>query len=105
MTLQYLVLDFGGRQGRIDEASAEREASVAQLLRENQEVAFRVSASFYDLVTKQEALEVAKQTLKTATVTQEAAEAELANGRATLPDVLSARAVAAAQISCETRSL
>src|SRR5208282_2922293 len=42
-----------------------------------------------------ERLEASRQNLKTAQTTQEAAEAQLANGRATLPDVLNARAAAA----------
>jgi len=95
VSLQYLILDFGGRRGKIDQARAEQLAAGAQFVRENQLVAFEVAESFYQLATAEEGLEAAQQTLKTAEVTQEAAEAQLAYGRSTLPDVLNARAEAA----------
>jgi outer membrane protein TolC len=51
--------------------------------------------AYYDLLTAEERLAAAHQILKTAETTQEAAEAQLANGRATLPDVLNAKAAVA----------
>lgn len=92
LALQYLILDFGGRRAKVDIARAEQLAAGFQFVRENQLVAFEVAESFYQLVTAQERLDAARQTLKTAQVTEEAAEAQLANGRSTLPDVLNARA-------------
>jgi outer membrane protein TolC len=87
--LQYLLLDFGGRKARIDAAKA---GAGAQFIKTNQEVAFSISNYYYALLTAQERLQAAKETTKTALTTQDAAEARLANGRATLPDVLNARA-------------
>ncbi len=93
--LQYLLFDFGGRRARVDAAKAEAFAAGALFIKTNQNVAFMISARYYALLTAQERLQAARDTLTTARTTQEAAEARLANGRATLPDVLNARAEAA----------
>ena len=90
--LQYLLLDFGGRKARVDAAKAQALAAGAQFIKTNQNVAFSISTNYYALLTAQERLQAASETLKTAQTTQDAAEARLANGRATLPDVLNARA-------------
>lgn len=92
LELQYLLLDFGGRKARVDAAKAEALAAGAQFVKNNQDVAYAISNAYYSLVTSQERLRSASDTLKTAQTTQDAAEARLANGRATLPDVLNARA-------------
>jgi outer membrane protein len=92
VTLQYLIFDFGRRAVRVDAATAEKLAAGANFIRTNQEIAFRVSSAFYKLVTAQEQLQAAEETLKTAQTTQDAADARLHNGRATLPDVLNAKA-------------
>ena len=90
--LQYLLFDFGGRKARVDAAKAGALAAGAQFIKTNQDVAFAISNSYYSLLTAQQRLLAARDTLKTAQTTQDAAEARLANGRATLPDVLNARA-------------
>ena len=92
VSLDYLLFDFGKRGARVDSATAEKLAAGANFIQTNQQVAFRVASSYYKLITQQERLEAARQTLKTAQTTQDAAEAQLANGRSTLPDVLNARA-------------
>jgi len=92
ITLQYLIFDFGKREGRVDEAAAQKIAAGANFIAANQEVAFRASADYYGLLTAQERLEAARETLKTAQTTQDAAEDRMNNGRATMPDVLNARA-------------
>lgn len=94
-TLDYLLFDFGKRGARVDAATAEKLKSGANLIQANQQVAFLVASGYYQLLTQQERLEAARQTLKTAQTTQEAAEAQLANGRSTLPDILNARAESA----------
>jgi outer membrane protein TolC len=58
-------------------------------------VAFRVVTDYFNLITAQERLEASRQIVKTAQTTQDAAEAQLANGRSTLPDVLNAKAATA----------
>jgi outer membrane protein len=92
ITLEYLLLDFGKREAKVDAATAQKLAGGANFIQANQEVAFRVASEYYKLLTAQERLQAAQETLKTAQTTQDAAEHQLNNGRATLPDVLNARA-------------
>jgi outer membrane protein len=92
LTLQYLLFDFGKRGARVDAATAQKLSAGAQFIQSNQAVAFAVSSDYYKLITAQERLQAAEETLKTAQTTQDAAEDQLNNGRATLPDVLNARA-------------
>jgi outer membrane protein len=92
VTLDYLIFDFGKREAKVDAATAEKLAAGANFVQANQQVAFAVASAYYKLLTQQERLEAAQQTLKTAQTTQDAAEAQLVNGRSTLPDVLNARA-------------
>jgi len=92
VTLDYLLFDFGKRGAQVDSATAAKLAAGANFIQANQQVAFRVASSYYRLITQQERLEAARQTLNTAQTTQDAAEAQLANGRSTMPDVLNARA-------------
>jgi outer membrane protein len=92
ITLEYLLFDFGKREAKIDEARAEALIAGANFIRENQQIAFAVASDYYKLVTARERLQAAQETLKTAQTTQDASEDRLGNGRATLPDVLNARA-------------
>ena len=92
VTLQYLLFDFGKREARIDGARAQALIAGANFIQANQQVAFTVASGYYNLITAQERLEAARETLKTAQTTQDAAEERLHNGRSTLPDVLNARA-------------
>jgi len=92
LELQYLLYDFGTREARVDGALAEKIASGANFVQANQEVAFRVATAYYRLLTAQERLQATRETLKTGQTTQDAAEAQLANGRSTVPDVLNAKA-------------
>ena len=98
ITLEYLIFDFGKREGKVDEAVAQKIAAGANFIAANQQVAFRAASSYYGLLTAQERLEAAKETLKTAQATQDAAEDRLNNGRATRPDVLNARAETAQSV-------
>jgi outer membrane protein TolC len=93
--LKYNVYDFGRRGAKVEAGKAMRLAAVAGFQRTNQDVAFRVVTAFFNLITAQERLAASHQIVKTAQTTQEAAEAQLANGRSTLPDVLNAKAAAA----------
>jgi outer membrane protein len=92
LTLQYLLFDFGKRGARVDGALAEKIAAGANFVQANQDVAFRVATAYYRLLTAQERLQATRETLKTSQTTQDAAEAQLANGRSTRPDVLNAKA-------------
>jgi outer membrane protein TolC len=93
--LEYDVFDFGRRGARLESSKALQLASAAAFQRSNQDVAFHVVTAYYDLLTTQERLDATRQILKTAETTQQAAEAQLAQGRATLPDVLNAKAASA----------
>jgi outer membrane protein TolC len=95
LALQYNVYDFGRRGARVEATKALRLAAAAAFQRTNQDVAFRTVTAYFNLITAQERLTASHQIVKTAQTTQEAAEAQLANGRSTLPDVLNARAAAA----------
>jgi outer membrane protein len=92
VTLQYLIFDFGKREGTVDSAKGERLAAGADVIQVNQALAFQVASGYYQLVTAEERLQAAQDTLRTAQTTQDAAENRLNNGLATLPDVLNARA-------------
>jgi outer membrane protein len=92
VTLQYLLFDSGKRKATVDAATAETLYAGANFIQANQDVAFQVASAYYKLLTAQERLQATKDTLRTAQTTQDAAEAQLRNGRSTLPDVLNARA-------------
>jgi outer membrane protein len=92
ITLQYLIFDFGKREGTVDYAKQEKFVAGADVIQVNQALAFRVASAYYQLVTAQERLQATQDTLRTAQTTQDAAEDRLNNGLATLPDVLQARA-------------
>jgi outer membrane protein len=92
VTLQYLIFDFGKREGKVDSAKQEKLAAGADVIQVNQALAFRVASSYYQLVTAEERLQATQDTLRTAQTTQDAAENRLKNGLATLPDLLQARA-------------
>lgn len=92
VTLEYLIFDFGKREGTVDSARQESFAAGADVIQMNQAVAFRVASAYYQLVTARERSQSTQDTLRTAQTTQDAAENRLANGLATLPDVLNARA-------------
>jgi outer membrane protein len=92
VTLEYLIFDFGKREGNVDAAKAEKLVAGADVIQVNQALAFRVASAYYQLMTAQERLQAAQDTLRTAQTTQDAAEDRLNNGLATLPDVLNARA-------------
>jgi outer membrane protein TolC len=92
LAMEYTVFDFGRRHAQLESSKAQRLAAVASFQRANQDVAYDVVVAYYNLVTAQERLAAIRQILATARTTQSAAEAQLANGRATLPDVLNAKA-------------
>jgi len=105
LALNYNIFDFGRRRARLDIAKEQRLAAVATFQRSNQDVAFRVVTTYYGLVTAKERINAIRQILETARATLATAEAQLANGRGTIPDVLNARAsVAQATYDLEAAS-
>ena len=93
--LEYALWDSGKRSSLVAENAAARLAAAAAFERANQNVALAVVRGYYDLVTAEQRLNAAQKILSTAQTTEDAAQAQLDNGRATLPDVLNARAVRA----------
>jgi outer membrane protein len=92
VALQYLIFDFGKREGNVDSARQETLVAGADVIQVNQALAFRVASAYYQLLTAQERLQATQDTLRTAQTTQDAAENRMNNGLATLPDVLNAQA-------------
>lgn len=95
LSLSYLLLDFGGREAKIDAA---RLALVNANWNQNQaiqNVVNEVAVNFYDYIGSK-ALVIADETnLEEAQTSLEAAELRLEAGVGTLPDVLQARATLA----------
>jgi len=93
--IEYTLWDSGKRSSLVAESGATRLAAAAAFDRANQDVALAVVQGYYGLVTADERLDAAQKILSTAQTTEDAAQAQLNNGRATLPDVLNARAARA----------
>jgi outer membrane protein TolC len=104
VSLSYTVFDFGSRRANIDQAQANLLSSDFAFNDTHRKIIFRVTEAYYRLqdATAQEG--AAQATLKDAQTVQDAVEARLANGLATLPDVLEARA-ATAQARYELASI
>jgi outer membrane protein TolC len=93
--LEYALFDSGHRSSIVEKSAAARLAAAAAFERTNQQVALAVVRGYYDLITADQRLAAAQQILTTAKTTEDAAQAQLEQGRATLPDVLNARAARA----------
>jgi outer membrane protein len=90
--LDYLIFDFGKRGAKVDAATAEKLAAGANFVQANQQVAFAGASAYYKLLTQQERLEAAQTDPEDRPDDPGRPEAQLLNGRSTLPDVLNARA-------------
>jgi outer membrane protein len=104
LSVNYTVFDFGARDAKIDQARANLLAADFTFNDTHRNVVFEVAEAYYrllDAITQEEA---AQATLTDAQTVQRAIEARLANGLATLPDVLEARA-ATAQARYELASI
>jgi outer membrane protein TolC len=95
LDLNYTILDFGARRGRIN-------AEIARLLSSNfgfndvhRQLIYDVSQAYYRLLNAAGQEEAAGASLVNAQTVQQAAEERLRNGLATLPDVLEARSATA----------
>jgi outer membrane protein TolC len=92
--LSYTLLDLG-RGARIDIARANLLAADFAFNDSHRKVVFQVTEAYYRLLDAIGQEDAAKATLTDAQTVQESVEAKLANGLATLPDVLEARAATA----------
>jgi outer membrane protein len=93
--LSYTLFDFGARGAGIDRGKAELLASDFAFNDTHRRLIFQVATAYYRLLNAMAQEDAARATLADARTVQEAVEARLANGLATLPDVLEARATSA----------
>jgi outer membrane protein len=91
LNLNYTIFDFGARAGRINAAQAESVAANFAFNDTHREVIYRVEQAYYQLLNSSGQEEATRANLSNAQAVQQAAEARLNNGLATLPDVLEAR--------------
>src|SRR5262252_8327021 len=91
LTLRWLLLDFGQRRAAHEAASAQLLAQNLGFNNTHQQIVFTVQKSFYALTSACGRMAVAQAALDAATTVQQAAEARLQRGLATLPEVELAR--------------
>jgi len=104
LNLSYTVLDFGDRTAKLDQAKANLLAADFAFNDTHRKIVFQVAEAYYRLLDAISQEEAALATLTDAQTVLLAVEAKLANGLATLPDVLEARA-ATAQAQYELASI
>jgi outer membrane protein len=95
LSLSYTILDFGARAARLDQAKANLMAADFKFNDTHRRVIFQVTEAYYRLLDAVAQEDAAQAALTDAQAVQQAVEARLANGLATLPEVLEARAAAA----------
>ena len=104
VNLSYTIFDFGARRAKIDQAQANLLAADFSFNDTHRKVIFRVTEAYYRLLDAVGQEDAARAAVMDAQTVQQAVEARLANGLATLPDVLEARA-ATAQAQYELASV
>src|SRR5258708_29494035 len=95
LSLNYTILDFGARAGRINAAKAEALAANFAFNDTHRNVIYRVEQTYYQLLNASGQEEAARANLSNAQAVEQAAEERLNHGLATLPDVLEARSATA----------
>ena len=95
LDLNYTILDFGARRGRIAAQSARLLATNFDFNDVHRRLIFLVEHAYYRLVNASAQDIAARVSLANAEAVQQAAEERLRNGLATLPDVLEARSATA----------
>jgi len=91
LDLNYTIFDFGARSGRINAARANLLSANFAFNDTHRNVIYRVQEAYYRLLNAMGQEDAARASLSNARAVQQAAEDRLANGLATLPDVLEAR--------------
>ena len=104
VNLSYTVFDFGRAARKIDQAQANLLAADFSFNDTHRQIIFRVTEAYYRLLDALSQEDAAQATLTDAQTVQDSVEARLANGLATLPDVLEARS-ATAQARYELASI
>ena len=95
LDLNYTILDFGARRGRIAAESARVLAANFGFNDVHRKLIFEVQQAYYHLLNALAQDTAARASLANAEAVQQAAEERLRNGLATLPDVLEARSATA----------
>jgi len=95
LDLSYTIFDFGARRGRIDAERARLLAANFAFTDVHRNLIFQVQQAYYRLLNALGQEAAARASLANAAQVQQAAEARLQNGLATLPDVLEARSATA----------
>src|SRR6202451_619681 len=95
LEVDYIVFDFGRRMQEIAVSRANLLAANFVFNDTHRKVIFQVMAAYYRVLNTKGQEDAAEANLKNAQTDQEAAEARLQLGLATLPDVLEARSAAA----------
>jgi len=95
LDLNYTIFDFGARSGRIDAASARTLAANFAFNDTHRKIIYAVEEAYYQLLAALGQEEAARASLRNAQTVQQAAEARLNGGLASLPDVLEAKSAAA----------
>ena len=95
LDVDYTIFDFGARNQRISISSSNLLAADFAFNDTHRRIIFDVQQAYYRLLNASGQRSAAEANLKNAQTDQEAAEARLAQGLATLPDVLEARSAAA----------
>ena len=95
LLLNYTILDFGARRGRIAAESARLLAANFGFNDVHRRLIFQVQQAYYRLLDASAQDTAARASLANAEAVQQAAEERLRNGLATLPDVLEARSATA----------
>jgi outer membrane protein len=93
--LDYTIFDFGRRSQAISVSRSNLLAANFLFNDTHRTIIFQVMQTYYRLLNSRGQEDAAKANLKNAQTVQEAAEARLQQGLATLPDVLEARSAAA----------
>jgi len=104
VNLSYTIFDHGARRAKIEQAQANLLAADFSFNDMHRQIIFRVTEGYYRLLDAMGQEDAARATVTDAQTVQQAVEARLANGLATLPDVLEARA-ATAQAQYELASI
>ena len=95
LELNYTILDFGARRGRIAAQSARLLAANFGFNDVHRKLVFQVQQAYYRLLNALAQDTAARASLANAEAVEQAAEDRLRNGLATLPDVLEARSATA----------
>jgi outer membrane protein len=95
LDLNYTILDFGARRGRIAAQSAQLLVANFGFNDVHRKLIFEVQQAYYHLLNASAQDTAARVSLANAEAVQQSAEERLRNGLATLPDVLEARSATA----------